>query len=74
MHGSRGWTGGPDHPLLKNHKNVEFLSNRNTGPDPLKFSKLPSQHSTLDHHRPASETPYKGDDGPILVIFESSLP
>ena len=45
------------HPL-KNHKNIEFLSN--TGPDPLEFSKLPSQHSTLGHHRQASETPFKG--------------
>ena len=41
---------GSGHPHLKNHK----LSNR---PDPLKFSKLPSQHSTLGHHRHASETP-----------------
>ena len=45
-------------PPLKNHKNIEFLSN--TGPDPQEFSKLPSQHSTLGHHRHASETPYKG--------------
>ena len=37
---------------------LEFLSN--TGPDPLKFSKLPSQHSTLGHHRHASEAPFKG--------------
>ena len=36
----------------------EFLSN--TGPYPLKFSKLQSQHSTLGHHRNASETPFKG--------------
>ena len=45
-------------PPLKNHKNIEFLSN--TGPDPLEFSKLPSQHSTLGYHRHASETPFKG--------------
>ena len=32
----------PPPPPLKNHKNIEFLSN--TDPDPLKFSKLPSQH------------------------------
>ena len=38
-----------------------FLSN--TGPDPLKFSKLPSQHSTV-----------WADDGSLLVIFGSSLP
>ena len=48
---------GSGHPRLKNHKNIEFLSNR---PDPLKFSKLPSQHSTLGHHRHASKTPFKG--------------
>ena len=29
-------------PLI-NHKNIGFLSN--TGPDPLKITKLPSQHS-----------------------------
>ena len=64
-------------PPLKNHKNIEFLSN--TGPDPLKFSRLPRQHPTLGHHRHASETPFKSfrwwaDDGPLLVIFGSSLP
>ena len=32
-------------PPKKNPKNIEFLSN--TGPDPLEFSKLQSQHSTL---------------------------
>ena len=35
MHGSRG---GSRTPPLKNHKSVEFFCN--TGPDPLKFSKL----------------------------------
>ena len=57
--GDRG--SGP--PPLKNHKNIEFLSN--TGPDPLKFSKLPSQHSTLGHHRHASETPFKAFSAPL---------
>ena len=38
----RGGTGGPD-PPEKKHKNIEFLSN--TGPDPLKITKLPRQHS-----------------------------
>ena len=46
------------HTHLKNHKNIEFLGN--TGPGPLKFSKLPSRLSTLGHHRHASETPFKG--------------
>ena len=45
-------------PPEKITKNKEFLSK--TGPDPLEFSKLPSQHSTLGHHRHASETPFKG--------------
>ena len=36
-------------PFPINHKNIEYLNN--TGPDPLKFSKLPSQHSTMGHHR-----------------------
>ena len=52
--GYRGGTGGPDPPSLKNHKNIGFLSN--TGPDPLKVTKLP----ILCHHRPASETPLYG--------------
>ena len=39
-----GGTGGPD-PPLKNHKNIGFLSN--TGPDPLKITKLSRQHSML---------------------------
>ena len=37
-------TGGPD-PHLENHKNLGFLVN--TGPDPLKTTKLQSQHSIL---------------------------
>ena len=43
---------------LKTHKEVGFLSN--TGPDPLKITKLPSQHSMLGHNRHASETPLNG--------------
>ena len=51
----------------------------NTRSNPLKFSEQPSQHSTLGHHRHASETPFKafrwrGDDCPLLVIFGYSLP
>ena len=55
--GGGGGVGGPDTPL-KYHKNIGFLSN--TGPDPLKITKLPSQHSMLGHHRPASESPFNG--------------
>ena len=52
----RGGDRGPG-PPMENHKNKGFLSN--TGPDPLKITKLPSQHSMLGHHRPASKTPFK---------------
>ena len=38
--GGGGRAGGPDLPKI-NHKNIEFISN--TGPDPLKNHKLPSQ-------------------------------
>ena len=50
-----GGTGGPD--PLENYKNSGFLSN--TGPGSLKITKIPSQHSMLGHHLPASETPFK---------------
>ena len=48
---------------------IEFFSN--TGPDPLKITKLPSQHSMLGHHRPASETPFKWRfaGGPMMALF-----
>ena len=46
-------------PPLENYKNIGFLSN--TGPDPLKITKLPIQHSMLGHHWPASETLFNGD-------------
>ena len=49
MYGSKGGNRG--------QKNMGFLSN--SGPDPLKKHKQPSQHSTLGNHRPASETPFK---------------
>ena len=58
--------GGPD--ALKNHKMCCcFFSN--TGPDPLKITKLSSQHSMLGHHRHASETPFKWRfaGGPMMV-------
>ena len=50
MGGSRGGTRGPP---MKNHKNIWFLSN--TGPGPLKFTKLPKLAFNfgplLPHHR-----------------------
>ena len=38
---------------LKNHKNIGFPSN--TGPDPWKITRLPSQHLMLGHQRHASD-------------------
>ena len=55
MCGSEGGTGGPD--PLENHKNIGFFSN--TGPDPLKIVKLPSQLSILGHSRHGCKTPFK---------------
>ena len=44
-------------PTQTNYKKIGFL--RNTGPDPLKITKLLSQHLMLGHNWPASETPFK---------------
>ena len=52
-----GWGGQGVRTPLKNHQNIGFLSN--IGPDPLKNTKLPSQHTTVGHYQPVSETPFK---------------
>ena len=67
MRGSRGGTGGPD--PQENHKAIGFLSN--TGPDPMEVTKLPSQHSMLGHHRPATEAPFEWRfaGGPMIALF-----
>ena len=60
------------HPS-ENHKNIGFPSN--IVPDPLKITKLPSQHSMLGRHRHASKMTFKC--GPMmarLLVFGSSLP
>ena len=49
------------HTPLENHKKYSFYSN--TGPDPFKIVKLPSQLSILGHNRRASE------DSPLIVVF-----
>ena len=51
-------------PPMINHKNIGFLCN--AGKDP---TKLPSQHSMLGHHRPASERSFQGrfDGGPMVA-------
>ena len=72
--GGGGRDSGSRIPLpLENHKYIWFLSN--TGPDPLIFTKLLSQHSMLGHNRPARETPFKWRFAgwlmmtPLLVVF-----
>ena len=59
-------TGGPDPP--ENHRNIGFPSN--IDPDPLKITKLPSQHSMVGHWH-ASKTPFQRRfaDGPLVVHF-----
>ena len=56
--------GGLDLPLKKPHKNIVLYFFSNTGPgSPEKITKVPCQHSVLDHHRLASK-----------VVFGSSVP
>ena len=65
---------GPGPPPLKNHKNIGFISN--TDPDPHKIHKAfhvgPSsarqQNAILMAFR------WRADDGPLIVVFGSSLP
>ena len=65
MRGSTGGgAGGPDSP--ENHKNIEFFNN--TGPDPLKITKLPSQQSMLGHYRHARETLFKWRFAGVLIM------
>ena len=63
----------PTH-TLKNHKNIGFLGN--TGTNPLTVHKATKSAFNVGHHWYASETPnrWRGDDGPLLVVFGSSLP
>ena len=76
MHGSKeGGAGGPDpYPSEKNHNNIGFLSN--TGPDPLKITKLSSKHSMLGHHRHAISMAicWPANDVQLIVLYRSSLP
>ena len=51
---------------MKNYNNIVFLSN--TGLDPLKITKLPSQHSMLSHHQHTSETPFKWRFAGVLMM------
>ena len=58
---------------LKNHKNVGFLAKLVQILE--KITKLPSQHSMLGYHRPASETPFKWRfaGGPMMALFKCYL-
>ena len=69
MGGSRG--GGGLDPT-ENHKK-RFLSN--TDQDPLKITKLPSQHSMLGCYRPTSETPFEWHfaGGPMIPLINLKL-
>ena len=74
--GGGRWSGPtPPPPPLKNHKIIGLLSN--TGPDPLKIKKLPSQRSMLGHHWPVpvSETlfEWRFAGGPIMARFKCYL-
>ena len=58
---------GTPHPM-NNHKNIVFLKFlSNTEPDPLKITKLPSQHPLLGHHLMAFR--WRADDGPLIEVF-----
>ena len=65
------WTGGPDPLKIK-----EYSFFINTGPDPMKVTKLPSQHSMWGHYRHAREMAYRwlADDDPLLVLYGSFSP
>ena len=56
-------------PPMKNHKNIGFPSILD--PDPLKITKLPSQHSSVCHYRHACKTPFQWRfaGGPIMAHF-----
>ena len=83
MRGSRGRTGGPDPPPLRNHTNKGFR--RNIGPGPLTNTKLLYQANIqcraiigppAKRHFNAilMALRWRADDGPLLVIFGSSFP
>ena len=61
--GGGGQGSGPPPP--ENHKNIEFPSN--IDPDPLKITRLRSQHSMVSHYRHASEWRLAG--GPMIAHF-----
>ena len=78
MRGSGGGGGVAGVRTPENHRAIGFLSN--TGPDPLRTSKLPGQNSMFGqssgHQRNAITMVLRWwvDDGPLIVVFGSSLP
>ena len=70
MGGSRGGQGVRTPPPLKNHKTTGFLSN--TCPDPLKNHK-DTEPSFNVGTSSAHQRKWRADDGPLLVLFGSSL-
>ena len=59
--------GGKGTAPLKNHKNIEFLSN--TGQDPLNKHKATNPAFNVG---PSYAFRWRADDGPILVVFGST--
>ena len=78
IRGSRGGQGVRTPPPLKYHKAIGFLSN--TGPDPLENHKatMPAFYvgPTSARQRNAIKMAFRwrANDGPLIVVFESSLP
>ena len=65
----RGGAGSEGLDLPEKSQNIGFPSN--IDPDPLKITKLPSQHSMVGHYRHASETPFQWRfaGGPTMSHF-----
>ena len=56
--GGCGGGGGGRGSKPPTEKSQKFRVFSNTGPDPLKITKLPSQNSMLGHHRHARKMPF----------------
>ena len=74
--GGRGGGRGPD-PLLKNYKNIRFLSN--TGPYPLKTQSYQSDIQCWAIIGPPAKRHLNGIrwravEGPLIAVFGSFLP
>ena len=78
MRGTRDGGRGTDTHSLENHKAIGFISN--TGLDPLTNNKAtkPAFNVWSSSVRQQNAIPmafcWQADDGPLLVVFRSSLP